>query len=137
MSTDGAISRTFIFTETAALYITIAARHLSATSSPAKVGPISCVKDALPVLCQQQCWVRTCPEKRHHGRLNTGTAASPRHDTNQELRQCVCIPVAMYASSMAMQSLKSLRMKMECSRLESASSGKAHGGTTCVTQVML
>ncbi len=34
MSTDGAISSTFIFTDTAALYITIAARHLSITSRP-------------------------------------------------------------------------------------------------------
>lgn len=34
MSTAGAIRSTFIFTETAALYITIAARHLSIKSSP-------------------------------------------------------------------------------------------------------
>ena len=35
MSTDGAISSTFILTETAALYMMIAARHLSTTSRPA------------------------------------------------------------------------------------------------------
>ena len=42
-------------------------------------------------------------------------------------------PVAMYASSMATQSLKSLRMKMECIRFDSAKSGRAQGGTTCDT----
>ena len=42
-------------------------------------------------------------------------------------------PVAMYASSIAMQSLKSRKTKMEWSRFDSASSGSAHGGTICVS----
>ncbi len=46
-------------------------------------------------------------------------------------------PVAMYASSMATQSLKSLRMKMECIRFDSAKSGNAQGGTTCTTALSL
>ena len=40
-------------------------------------------------------------------------------------------PVAMYASSMATQSLKSRSTKMECSRFDTASSVSAQGGTTC------
>ena len=38
---------------------------------------------------------------------------------------------------MAMQSLKSLRIKMECIRFDSARSGNAQGGSTCSPVVTL